>query len=60
MPGILEYQFMRGTSTDRDKKIARLIDSYKKAHDGVLPPAEQKIAFPLMRVITVDRLIESG
>lgn len=60
MPGILEYQFMRGTTTDRDKTIARLIDDYKKACDTVRPPSEQKITFPGMRVITVDKTIEEG
>lgn len=57
MPGILEYQFMRGTTTDRDKEIARLIDSYKKAHDTVRPPASRKITFAPMRVIPVDKMI---
>jgi len=58
MPGILEYQFMRGTATDRDKKVARLIDDYKKACDTVKPPGERKITFPDIRVITVDETIE--
>ncbi|GAI51869.1 unnamed protein product, partial [marine sediment metagenome] len=29
--GIFEYQFMRGTKTERDGKIARLIHAYKEA-----------------------------
>lgn len=28
MPGILEYQFMRGTTTDRDKTIARFLHNF--------------------------------
>ncbi len=33
MPGILEFQFMPGKTTDRHKKLARLIQAYKKACD---------------------------
>ena len=31
MPGIFEFQFMPGKTTDGDKKIAHLIYAYKKA-----------------------------
>jgi len=58
MPGILEWQFMRGTATERDKRVAKAIDEYKKAHDAIRPPSEQKASFPGMRVITVDKMIE--
>ncbi len=57
MPGIMEYQFMRGTAFDRDKKVARLIDDYKKAHDAVKPLSERKTTFADIRVITVDKTI---
>ena len=60
MPGILEYQFMRGTTTERDKKVARLIVDYKKAHNAVRPPAAQKMTFPAIWFITVDRTVEEG
>ena len=59
VPGIFEYQFMRGTSTERDKRIARLIRDYKKAVEkrrGGLP----KITFPLNRVIPVEKTIQAG
>jgi Pyruvate/2-oxoacid:ferredoxin oxidoreductase delta subunit len=58
MPGILEFQLMRGTKTERDKRNARLMYDYKKAFDAVKGVAE--IRFPTTRVITVDRAIEPG
>ena len=56
MPGILEYQFMPGTTTDRDKKLAKLIHDYEKAYDAITPKIEN--LFPTTRVITVDRTID--
>ncbi len=57
VPGIFEFQFMRGTKTERDKKIARLIHAYKAAVDaGQAPP---KITYPTTRVIPVDRKIQA-
>ncbi len=58
VPGIFEYQFMRGTSTDKDKKLAKLIHAYKAAVDAAQGPP--KVTFPFERVITVDRKIEAG
>ena len=58
VPGIFEFQFMRGTSTARDKKLARLIHSYKTAVDAAKAP--QKLTFPATRVIPVDRRIQAG
>jgi Pyruvate/2-oxoacid:ferredoxin oxidoreductase delta subunit len=58
MPGIFEYQFIPGKTTERDKKIAGLIHSYKKAFDAAR--GEMKMTFPTTRVITVDRTIEAG
>jgi predicted transcriptional regulator len=58
MPGIFEYQFMSGKTTDRDKKIARLTQAYKKAFNAV--KGDAKMTFPITRVITVDRTIEAG
>lgn len=58
VPGIFEYQFMRGTDTTRDRKLAWLIRDYKKAVRENRKP--QKDAFPVMRVITVDRTIKAG
>jgi Pyruvate/2-oxoacid:ferredoxin oxidoreductase delta subunit len=58
VPGIFEYQFMRGTKTEKDRKLARLISNYRKAVDAIngIP----KISFPTTRVITVDQKIETG
>jgi Pyruvate/2-oxoacid:ferredoxin oxidoreductase delta subunit len=58
VPGIFEYQFMRGTSTDKDKKLAKLIHAYKAAVDAAQGPP--KVTFPFERVITVNRKIEAG
>jgi Pyruvate/2-oxoacid:ferredoxin oxidoreductase delta subunit len=58
VPGIFEFQFMRGTDTDRDRKLARLIHDYKAAVDRNRKPQEG--VFPAMRVITVDRTISAG
>jgi Pyruvate/2-oxoacid:ferredoxin oxidoreductase delta subunit len=57
VPGIFEFQFMRGTSTERDKKLARLIQTYKEAVNKNRGP--QKISFPPNRVITVDRVVNA-
>ncbi len=57
VPGIFEFQFLRGTSTDRDRKLARLIHDYKKAFDAAEGPP--KITFPGERVIPVDRVIKA-
>jgi len=58
MPGILEWQFLPGKTTERDKKKARLIDAYKKAHDAIRPLSEATPTFAGTRVITVDRTID--
>jgi ferredoxin len=48
---------MRGTSTERDRKLARLIHTYKSAVNKNRGP--QKISFPPNRVITVDRVVKA-
>jgi Pyruvate/2-oxoacid:ferredoxin oxidoreductase delta subunit len=57
MPGILEFQFMPGKTTERDKKIARLIHAYEKAFDEETDPSV--MTFPTSRVITVDRAVKA-
>jgi Pyruvate/2-oxoacid:ferredoxin oxidoreductase delta subunit len=57
VPGIFEFQFMRGTSTEKDRKIAKLIREYKKAIDK--KRGAVKITFPLNRVIPVNRTIKA-
>jgi Pyruvate/2-oxoacid:ferredoxin oxidoreductase delta subunit len=56
--GILEFQFMPGESTERDKKLAKLIYAYKEAYEAKAGPT--KMTFPTTRVIPVDRTIEPG
>jgi Pyruvate/2-oxoacid:ferredoxin oxidoreductase delta subunit len=58
VPGIFEFQFMGGGTTDRDRKIARLIHDYKHAVDATR--ADKPMVFPTSRVITVDRMVQAG
>jgi Na+-translocating ferredoxin:NAD+ oxidoreductase subunit B len=57
-PGILEFQFMRRGSSERDKKLARLIHDYKTAYEE--KKGSLKITFPALRVIPVSRTIAAG
>ncbi len=58
VPGIFEFQFMRGTKTENDKNLAKLIHQYKSVVDAAQGPP--KITFPVERVIPVDRTIQAG
>ena len=58
VPGIFEFQFMRGTRTEKDRKLAKLIHAYKVAVDKIQGPP--KVTFPTTRVIPVDKKIEAG
>jgi len=58
MPGILEYQFLSGRTTRRDKQVARLIHDYEKAYDA--KTGSVTTHFPTFRVITVDKTIDAG
>lgn len=58
MPGILEFQFMPGKTTERHKKLARLIMAYKKAYDQKTD--KTAVTFSPIRVITVDRTVSAG
>jgi Pyruvate/2-oxoacid:ferredoxin oxidoreductase delta subunit len=58
IPGIFEYQFMRGTRTERDRRLAKLIHAYKEAVDAI--KGVPKVSFPFTRVITVDQKVEVG
>jgi Pyruvate/2-oxoacid:ferredoxin oxidoreductase delta subunit len=57
VPGIFEFQFLRGTNTERDRRLARLIRDYKEAFDAREGPP--RITFPGERVIPVDRVIKA-
>jgi hypothetical protein len=58
MPGILEFKMMPGTSTDRDKQIAQLINDYKKAYEASEDLPEGDVLGPTVRVITVDSTVK--
>jgi Pyruvate/2-oxoacid:ferredoxin oxidoreductase delta subunit len=58
VPGIFEYQFLRGTSTERDRKLAKLIGAYRQAVNAV--QGIPKISFPTTRVIPIDEKIDAG
>jgi Pyruvate/2-oxoacid:ferredoxin oxidoreductase delta subunit len=55
---VFDFQFMRGTNTVRDKKLAKLIHAYKEAVDTAKGPP--KLNFPVTRVIPIDRKIQVG
>jgi hypothetical protein len=46
MPGIFEYQFMPGRTTERDKKIARLIHAYKQSFSAA--KGQTRMTFPFI------------
>jgi len=58
MPGICEFTFIGGAETDREVKLARLIQAYKKAY--VAAKGVEKISYPVTRVIPVLRTIKAG
>lgn len=58
VPGIFEFLFMGGTSTARDRKLAKLVHAYKGAVDAIKGPPE--VTFPTSRVITVEKAIAAG
>ena len=58
MPGIFEFMFIGGGETEREKAIARLIHTYKRAYSEA--KGVEKIAYPLTRVIPVARTIKAG
>jgi len=57
IPGIFECVFKTGTSTERDKELARAIFDYKEAWEA---DAQFVLPYPMQRVIAVDETIETG
>lgn len=57
-PSIIEFQFIPGKTTERDKKVARLLHNYMKACNDATGPI--KLPYPRNRVISVDRTITAG
>jgi Pyruvate/2-oxoacid:ferredoxin oxidoreductase delta subunit len=58
MPGIFEFMFIGGGESEREKTIARLIHTYKKAYSQAR--GVESISYPLTRVIPVARTIKAG
>ena len=62
VPGIFEFQFMRGGESDRDRRLARLLRAYADAAEAqvrkVIPIPDD--VTPFMRVIPVERTIQAG
>jgi len=58
VPGIFEFQFMRGTNTEEDRRLAKLVHDYKNAVDNIQGPP--RLTYPTTRVIPVDKKIEAG
>jgi len=58
IPGIMEHQFMRGTKTELDRKIAGVIHRYKKAVDKLT--GHQPPVYPTGRVIPINEAVEAG
>ena len=54
VPGIFECQFMRGTSTDKDRKLAKLIHAYKAAVDKIQGPPKVTLAMGTQDLLQVN------
>ncbi|MFO7962280.1 MAG: 4Fe-4S dicluster domain-containing protein [Desulfobacterales bacterium] len=60
VPGISEYQFMRGGTTERDKKLAMLFEKMHHVTWGAPEAEKNRPTFPFSRVITIEENISSG
>ena len=56
-PGMMEYPFMSGSTSEWHKKLAVLIQKYKKAFDR--NSQVDASDFPPFRVITIDKAVEA-
>lgn len=56
MPGIFEFVFYSGGTTERDKKLAKYVHDYKEAWQANSPPLN--IPYPMIRAIPVEQTIE--
>jgi Pyruvate/2-oxoacid:ferredoxin oxidoreductase delta subunit len=52
---IRNLQFMRGTSTERDKLLAKLFENYYKAQEAITGPVTHPL--PVFRVISIEKTI---
>jgi len=64
MPGIFEYQFMKGEVNDRTRILARLFEDYQRVvydlADQAVKQGTRIEAFPFARVIPVEEEISAG
>jgi NAD-dependent dihydropyrimidine dehydrogenase PreA subunit len=64
LPGIFEYQFMKGEVNDRTKKLARLFEEYQNLVYGLADKAVKEGAkievFPFARVIAVEEEVSAS
>lgn len=60
MPGIFEYQFMKGEVNDRTKRLARLFEDYFTVMTQAAEKGRAVINFPFARVIAVEAEIPAG
>lgn len=60
MPGIFEYQFMKGEVNDRAKRLARLFEDYFNVMWSAGGSGSAVAVFPFARVITVEQEIPAG
>ena len=60
MPGIFEYQFMKGEVTDRTKRLARLFEDYLTMVFQLLEKTSVPEILPFSRVIAVEQEITAG
>jgi len=62
MPGMFEFQFMRGTDTPRDRRLAHLFKSYLEV--ATLPFTKAvtsvKDLTPFSRIIPIEKSIQAG
>ncbi|MFC1824814.1 4Fe-4S binding protein [Thermodesulfobacteriota bacterium] len=60
VPGISEYQFMRGGTTERDKKLAQLFEDMHHATWGSPEAEKNRPKVPFSRVIAIEQNIPTG
>ncbi len=60
VPGISEYQFMRGTYTERDKRLARLFEDFHKVTWGNPDTNKGRPTVPFARVLVVEKEMPHG
>jgi electron transport complex protein RnfB len=60
VPGISEYQFMRGTYTEHDKRLAHLFERLHEVTWGTPEADKGRPTFPFSRVLVVEKVIPTG